>query len=107
MTKPIRGKVARILNSRDMVINVGSGSGVVVGMRFDVMDARGEDVEDPDTGEVLGSVERSKVRVEISRGLWLPGLATAVKMLTVVQFWDLWHNCWRDDRGSERAGASG
>ena len=67
MTKPIRGKVARILNSRDMVINVGSGSGVVVGMRFDVMDARGEDVEDPDTGEVLGSVERSKVRVEISR----------------------------------------
>ena len=28
MTEPIRGKVARILNSREMVINVGSDSGV-------------------------------------------------------------------------------
>ena len=47
MTDPIRGKVARILNSRDMVINVGSRSGVAVGMRFDVMDAKGEDIRDP------------------------------------------------------------
>ena len=67
MTEPIRGKVARILNSREMVINVGSGHGVVVGMRFDIMDAKGEDVQDPDTGELLGSVERSKVSVEVSK----------------------------------------
>ena len=40
MTEPIRGKVARILNSREMVINVGSDSGVAVGMRFEVMDAK-------------------------------------------------------------------
>ena len=67
MTEPIRGKVARILNSREMVINVGSGHGVVVGMRFDILDAKGEDVQDPDTGELLGSVERSKVSVEVSK----------------------------------------
>ena len=67
MTEPIRGKVARILNSREMIINIGSDSGVAVGMRFAVMDTRGEDILDPDTGELLGSVERPKVRVEISR----------------------------------------
>lgn len=39
--------------------------------------------------------------------LRLPGSASAVKMLTVVQFWDLWHNCWRDDRRRKGAGASG
>ena len=67
MTKPIRGKVARILNSREMVINIGSRDGVAVGMRFDVMDTTGENIKDPDTGELLGSVERSKVRVEVAK----------------------------------------
>lgn len=64
-SKPIRGKVARILNSRDLVINVGSKDGVVVGMYFAVLDPKGEDIKDPDTGEVLGSVERPKVRVQV------------------------------------------
>ena len=64
-SRPIRGKVARILNSRDLVINVGSRDGVVVGMYFDVLDPKGEDIKDPDTGEVLGSVERPKIRVQV------------------------------------------
>src|SRR5262249_52570621 len=64
-SSPIRGKVAQILNSRNLVINVGSRDGVVVGMYFDVLDPKGEDIKDPDTGEVLGSVERPKVRVQI------------------------------------------
>ena len=63
--KPIRGKVARILNSRELVINVGSKDGVVVGMHFDVLDPKGEDITDPETGDVLGSLERPKVRVQI------------------------------------------
>lgn len=67
MTDPIRGKVARILTSRDIAINVGSESGVAVGMRFEVMDTKGQDIKDPDTGETLGSIERPKVRVEISK----------------------------------------
>jgi len=54
--KPIRGKVARILNSRELAINVGSADGVDVGMYFDVLDPKGEDVKDPDSGEVLGSL---------------------------------------------------
>ena len=64
---PIRGKVAQILNTRELVINLGSEDGISPGMYFDVMDPKGTDIEDPDTGEILGSIERPKVRVKISR----------------------------------------
>ena len=67
MTAPIRAKVARVLNSREIVINVGSTNGVAVGMRFDVVDPKGEDIRDPDTDEVLGSIDRPKVRVRITK----------------------------------------
>ena len=63
MTRAIRGKVARVLNSREVALNIGSADGVAVGMYFDVMDAEGENITDPDTGETLGSIQRAKVRV--------------------------------------------
>ena len=65
MTEPIRGKVARILNGQEIVINAGIVDGVTVGMDFNVMDTNGEDIRDPDTNEVLGSIERPKVRVRV------------------------------------------
>ena len=65
MTEPIRGKIARVFSAQEVALNVGTAKGVTVGMCFDVMDA-GEDINDPDTGEVLGSIERPKVRVEIT-----------------------------------------
>ena len=65
MMEPIRGKVARVLNTREIAINVGTSQGVTLGMRFDVMDTNEMDITDPDTGKVLGSLERPKVRVEI------------------------------------------
>jgi len=64
-TGPIRGKVAQILNSRELIINVGECDGVAVGMYFNILDPKGEEVKDPDTGEVLGSVARPKVRVRV------------------------------------------
>ena len=64
-TGPIRGKVAQILNSRELIINVGERDGVAVGMYFNILDPKGEEVKDPDTGEVLGSVARPKVRVRV------------------------------------------
>lgn len=64
-SQPIRGKVARILNSRELAINVGSKDGVTVGMKFDVLEPKGEEIKDPDTGEVLGSLSRPKVRVRV------------------------------------------
>ena len=65
MITPIRGKVARVLNTREIAINVGVKDGVTVGMYFNVMDLQYEDIRDPDTDEVLGSIERQKVRVKI------------------------------------------
>ncbi len=67
MTEPIRGKVARVLNSREIVMNVGSTSGVSMGMYFDVIDPKAEDIRDPDTDEVLGSIDRPKVRVRVTK----------------------------------------
>ena len=65
MTNPIRGKVARVLNSRELALNIGSEHGVRKGMLFDVIDPKGEDIVDPDTGDIIGSLERPKVRVRI------------------------------------------
>jgi hypothetical protein len=65
--EPIRGKVARILNSRDLVINRGANHGVDVGMRFMVIDTSGENITDPDTGEVIGSLQKPKVEVEVTQ----------------------------------------
>ncbi len=65
-SEPLRGKVARILDSRNLVLNIGSQQGVTSGMYFDVMDPKGEDIRDPDTNEILGSIERPKVRVRIT-----------------------------------------
>jgi hypothetical protein len=67
MKELIRSKVARVLNSREIVIAAGSTQGVTKGMYFDVMDPKGEDIRDPDTGEVLGSIERPKVRVKVTQ----------------------------------------
>ena len=61
----IRGKVARVLNSRELAINKGTDDGVAVGMRFAVIDPSGLNITDPDTGHILGSVARVKARVEI------------------------------------------
>ena len=65
MAGRIRGKVARILNSREIAINVGRDHGVRPDMCFEIMDQKHQDIEDPDTGALLGSIERPKVRVKI------------------------------------------
>ena len=67
MTEPIRGKVARILNAQELAINVGIAHGVHVGMYFDVLDVNGQVIKDPDTNEVLGSIECPKIRIKITQ----------------------------------------
>ena len=64
----IRGKVAKVLNDRMLAINIGTVEGVRAGMLFDVLsEDAAYDVCDPDTGEVLGSVGRPKIRVKVGR----------------------------------------
>lgn len=64
-TKAIEGKVASVLNRRELVINRGSKQGVTRGMQFEIIEAIAEFL-DPDTRDSLGGIERTKLRVRIS-----------------------------------------
>ncbi len=64
--EPITGAVAKILTARELVINRGRQHGVRPGMKFQVLDPKGEDIRDPETGEILGSIDRPKVSVEVT-----------------------------------------
>ena len=64
-TEPIRGKIARIINAREVILNVGQDQGVRVGMTFDILTPRGFNIKDPDTGKNLGSFQRAKNRIRI------------------------------------------
>ena len=66
MTEPIRGKVASLLNAREIAINKGYADHVTEGMYFDVMALESGEIRDPDTDEVLGSIKRTKVRVKVT-----------------------------------------
>jgi hypothetical protein len=63
----IRGSVAKILNSRELIINRGKEHGVALDMVFAVLDPKAENVKDPETGEMLGSIYRPKVKVKVVR----------------------------------------
>lgn len=63
----IRGKVAAILSRRELILNLGADDGVELGMRFVILNSKGIDVRDPDTGKVLGTVEVPKTVVKIVR----------------------------------------
>ena len=66
MTEPIRGKVASVINEREIAINVGTAHGVDIGMYFNVIDTQNGEIKDPDTDEVLGAIERPKVKVKVT-----------------------------------------
>ena len=62
----LEGKVVKLLNAREVVINLGRNSGVKCGMYFDVMDKDLENIVDPDTGEELGSIDRVKKTLKVT-----------------------------------------
>lgn len=66
MNEPIRGKVARLLSSREVALNIGSEDGVAVDMYFDILDPTSQAIDDPDTGQILGSFHRPKTRVRVT-----------------------------------------
>jgi hypothetical protein len=67
LTQRIEGKVAQVLNVRELVINKGSEHGVTRGMVFAVLNRQGVRILDPETEEELGSVEIPKVLVKAVR----------------------------------------
>lgn len=63
----IEGVVAGILTERELAINVGDDHGVVLGTTFQVLANTPTEIKDPNTGRVLGSIPREKVRVRATR----------------------------------------
>ena len=61
----LEGKVAGILSIRELIINIGSTAGVTDGMVFKILADEPYEVKDPQTDEVLGIIEREKVRVKV------------------------------------------
>lgn len=62
----LTGRVAEILNAREIVINIGLAHGVERGMKFAVLAEAPIEIVDPTTHEVLDVIDREKVRVEAS-----------------------------------------
>lgn len=62
----IEGRVAQIINARELAINIGSKDGVRPKMKFAVLAESPIEVRDPGTQEVLDYIDREKVRVEAS-----------------------------------------
>lgn len=63
--EPIRGKVAKVLSDREVVLNVGRKHNVQTGMFFDIRAASDFEITDPDTGEVLGKIDRPRVKARV------------------------------------------
>jgi len=61
----IYAKVARILNNTDLALNRGAQDGVQEGMKFAILSDVGQEIRDPDTGEVLDSIQVAKTVVKI------------------------------------------
>jgi hypothetical protein len=59
----IQGKIAAVISSREIAINVGRADGVHADDIVTVFSSI--EVKDPDSKEVLGSVKRPKVRLRI------------------------------------------
>lgn len=59
----LQGYVAQLLNERELVITLGRVDGIKKGMRFAVL-ATPIEIRHPKTNEVIGTVNREKVRVE-------------------------------------------
>ena len=64
-TEAIRGKVAKVLSHREVVLNIGTAHNVELGMVFDILFRGYDEITDPDTGEVLGGIDRPKARVKV------------------------------------------
>ena len=60
----IKGKVAAILNERDLVINKGSDDSIAEGMLFQVTQPDFP-ITDPDSGLELGVLARDKIKVRV------------------------------------------
>jgi hypothetical protein len=65
--EPLQGKVVMVLNERELIINIGAEAGVKQNMKFKILSHSPMEIFDPETGELLGLLDREKVRVTVSK----------------------------------------
>ncbi|OBK75016.1 rod shape-determining protein MreC [Mycobacterium sp. 1274761.0] len=65
MSKPIEGSVARVEDQYTLIINRGSDHGVEEAMEFAVLNDQGDQIIDPETGDVIGEEPSEKLRVRV------------------------------------------
>lgn len=63
-SKRLEGRVAQVLNERELVITLGSEHGVTRGMKFAILSEKPLEIVDPTTNVTLDTIDREKVRVE-------------------------------------------
>lgn len=61
-------KIAKIISTKQVVVNAGSNAGLKVGDKLEIIDKFGDDpIVDPDTGENLGTLDLVKGNVIVSK----------------------------------------
>lgn len=63
-TRQLEGRVAALLSAAELVLNIGAQAGVQTGDVFAVLTSKPFEINDPQTGELLDTIEREKIRVE-------------------------------------------
>jgi hypothetical protein len=61
----LEGRVAAILNAKELVINIGAVNGVKLGSIFAILSEKPIVIKDPTTGDLLDQIDREKVRVKV------------------------------------------
>jgi len=81
MAELIRGKVARVFDNRSVAINRGTKHGVEKGMKFAIIDNDADEIKDPDTGERLGALARTKAFVQVTVAYDLYSIASTYRIV--------------------------
>ena len=67
VTEPEEMLVAQLVTDSELVLNAGQNMGLSVGQVVAILDPTTRDVHDPKTGRLIGSIDREKCRVRVTK----------------------------------------
>lgn len=83
MTETITGKVAKVLNDREIVLNKGRRNGIEEGVYVGIVDSREYGIKDPDSNDNLGDLVRFKVSLRVTQVSETLSIASTYKVSKV------------------------
>lgn len=79
-------KIAKIISTKQIVVNAGSNDGLKVGDKLEIIDKFGDEpIVDPDTGESLGTLDLIKGTVIVSKVYPHMAIADSPKVSPLLQ----------------------